>query len=410
MNFLFRPGALLMLLLLAGCFDPEDPPNHAPENISVTLGESLVVLNWDVEPGLTYWVFYNQGTTTGLGTSEKILTNISPPLVIPNLVNGTKYAFAMAASQAGSRIGPVSATLTAIPRLLGPGIEWFNETISSKNLNSIASGNNTYVAVGDNARIFVGAFNYTSNNGVTAWNQPTSPPLTATTDLTSVIYNGIGFVGLGHDGSIIKSVDSGSLTWETAKGISGAPTMNAIAIGGNNYVAVGNSGAIYTNDSLDITDDWKARTSGITDDLMGVSFVNNTYVAVGAAGAILTSSDGYTWKSPTPVPLTPNTLHKVAFGADLFVVVGDSGTIISSSDAKSWKLQTMPTTDSLRSITFGPDQQFIAVGTSGRLAFSVTGKDGSWGIYNAGAIDLNSIAPGQVFIAVGDGGTVVSGK
>jgi len=50
------------------------------------------------------------------------------------------------------------------------------------------------------------------------------------------------------------------------------------------------------------------------------------------------------------------------------------------------------------------------VGTTGTLAYSATGVDGSWSVSNASSLDLYSIAPGNVFIAVGAAGANVSGK
>ena len=88
-----------------------------------------------------------------------------------------------------------------------------------------------------------------------------------------------------------------------------------------------------------------------------------------------------------------------------------AGTIVSSTDGINWTEQTtLPGGESLRSIVFGVDSQFIAVGTNGTLAYSTTGVDGSWATANAGTIDLNSIARNTVFIAVGDAGANVSGK
>jgi hypothetical protein len=128
---------------------------------------------------------------------------------------------------------------------------------------------------------------------------------------------------------------------------------------------------------------------------------------------LLTSPDGLTWTAQTSN--TNNALRHVSYGVTsagvgTYVAVGDAGTIVSSTDATTWTAQTIPTTQSFYSVSFGPDLQFIAVGTAGTQAYSTTGTDGSWSVGNTGSIDLNSIAPGDVFIAVGAAGTNVSGK
>jgi photosystem II stability/assembly factor-like uncharacterized protein len=211
------------------------------------------------------------------------------------------------------------------------------------------------------------------------------------------------------DGSVITSTDAATWTEGTSIGSAG---MNALAYGaGTTYVAVGDGGVIYKNTTAGVTGAWTVKASGTTNDLYGVSYVNGIYVAVGAGGVLLTSTDGDTWALRTSN--TSNDLHQVAFGASTYVAVGDAGTIVSSTDAATWALQTNPTvpaTEDLRTICFGPDAQFIAAGTAGTIVYSTTGLATSWSASNAGSITLNSIVPSDVFIAVGAGGAYVSGK
>jgi hypothetical protein len=413
MNFLPRVSVVLLSLFLAACFDPASAPSDAPANVTVTEGESLVVMDWDVTPGLTYWIFFKQGTSAGLDDFGNILTGITPPVVVGGLENGTQYALAVTSSQAGSKVGPFSPVVTATPRLLSPAIDWrtTDPALGTENLLSITFDVDTYVTVGNAATVFVGPFNYPRTGGVTGWTQATSLPAGLTANLASVIYDGTRFVALGDDGSVIRSTDTESLTWEAATAIGGPPaTMNALAITAGTYVAVGNSGEIYTNNTDGVTAAWTAQTSGTGNDLHSVSFVNGGFIAVGDLGTLLTSTDGVSWTTQTS-NAGGNALRHVAFGAGIYVAVGDAGTIVSSTDATTWAAQTnLPSGESLRAITFGPDEQFIAVGTAGTLAYSLTGLDGSWAEAKAGLIDLNSIAPSAVFIAVGDLGANVSGK
>jgi photosystem II stability/assembly factor-like uncharacterized protein len=412
MNFLPRVSVVLLSLFLAACFNPASAPSDAPANVTVTEGESLVVMDWDVTPGLTYWIFYKPGTSVGLDDFGNILTGITPPVVVVGLENGTQYALAVTSSQAGSKVGPFSSVVTATPRLLSPAIDWEDGgslTGGVEDLSSIAFGDNTYVTVGEAATVFVAPFDYPSTGGVTGWSQVAlaSLPIGASTNLTSVIYDGARFVALGDDGSITISTDT--ITWEAGTAIVSASSTNALAIGVGAYVAVGDNGKINTNTSADISTAWTEQTLG-TDDLHGVSFVNGRFIAVGATGTLLTSTDGVSWTTQTS-NAGGNALRHVAFGADIYVAVGDSGVIVSSADATTWALQTAPTGLHFRAITFGPDDQFIAVGTAGLLAYSPTGVDGSWDATNAGVTeDLNSIAPSAVFIAVGVDGANVSGK
>jgi len=279
-------------------------------------------------------------------------------------------------------------------------------------------GNNTFVAVGNAATVFTAEHNYTSPGGVTVpatgtvngWSAATTLPGGYSADLSAVIYDGARFVALGRtDGSIITSTDADTWTAGTSIGIA---DMNALAYGaGTTYIAVGNGGVIYKNTTAGVTGAWTVKTSGTTNNLYGVSYVNGIFVAVGAGGVLLTSTDGDTWTLQTSN--TSNDLHDIAFGASTYVAVGDAGTIVSSTDTATWALQTNPTvpaSQNLRTICFGPDAQFIAAGTTGTIVYSTTGLATSWSASNAGSSALNSIAPSDVFIAVGDDGAYVSAK
>lgn len=387
----------------------EDPPSSAPANVTINAGESLIAVEWDVIPGRTYWIFYNRGTNVSLDVKDAIAYNISSPHLITGLTNDTQYAVSVTSSQSGSEVGPFSPVQTATPRLLSPAVSWFEGvSLSVNDLRSIAFGGSTYVTTGNAATVFISVFNYTSDGGVTPWEAATTLPVTTGTNLAAVIFDGIRFIALGDDGSIIKNSSADILVWEAATPISTPPVMNALSVGAGVYLAVGDAGAIYTNASDGATDSWILQTSGSTNNLYGAAFVNNRFIVVGDNGTLLSSSDGISWNQETSN--TSNALRHVAYGATNFVAVGDAGTIVSSTDATSWTAQAIPTTESFRNITFGPDNQFIAVGTTGMLAYSTTGADGSWAISNAGSIDLNSIAPNQVFIAVGAAGANVSGK
>jgi hypothetical protein len=104
------------------------------------------------------------------------------------------------------------------------------------------------------------------------------------------------------------------------------------------YVAVGNSGTIYTRPLVGTS--WTARTSGTSSTLYGVTYGNGLYVAVGSSGssgsdgAILTSSDGITWTSSTSAGV--GGFRGAAYGNSTFVIVGSDGKIFTSSNGTSW--------------------------------------------------------------------------
>lgn len=410
---IFRAAVFFIPLLLVACLSQSSSPADAPANFTVTPGENRVVLSWDNVPGLTYWVYYKAGPNVSTGDHDYIGNGFTSPAVINGLINGTQYAFIVNASEHGSKTGPSTPVATTTPRLLGPSVPWtIGAQLSSNSLNSVAFSNSYFVAVGDAATVLTAPYSYTSSGGVTAWTPVTALPIGAGTNLSSVLYDGAQFIALGSDGSIVITADI--VNWLARTAIVNPPAMHALAYAaGPVYIAVGDGGAIYRNTTGGMTGAWTAVSSGTVQDLYGVSYVNGLFVAVGAAGTLLTSPDGLTWTAQTSN--TNNSLRHVAFGVPsagvgTYVAVGDAGAIVSSTDASNWTAQSNPTTQSFYSVCFGPDLQFIAAGTVGTLAYSATGADGSWSVGNAGSIDLYSIVPGAVFIAVGAAGANVSGK
>jgi len=427
-NFLSRVCVLLLTLSVSACFNPASPPTDAPANASLDqVGDGLVLLNWDAVAGRKYWIFYNTGTDVSLSNYSRILSGVTPPYLLTGLTNGTQYAFTLTSSENGSAVGPFSPVFTATPRLVSPSTPWtIGTSLSANNLNSIVLGvstTSTYVTVGDAGTIFYGAYNYPDVGGVSAWNQATSG---TSANLKSVAYDGIRFLALGDDGSVIRSTDSTGVTWESATAIASPTVMNSMAVGVSRYVAVGNGGAIYLNTSSGADAAWTEETSGTSNDLYKVSYVNNRFIAVGASGTIVTSSDGVTWT--TQASNLSDNLHGVVYGASTttttavgggtrvitnpgsYIVVGDAGAVASSPDAINWTAESIPTGESFRSICYGPDQQFIAVGTNGLVAYSQTGLDGTWATSQEGVQDLNSISPNYLFIAVGAAGANISVK
>jgi len=402
-------------LLIAGCGGPGSAPSAVPTNFTVTPGENRVVLRFDAQPGLSYWAFYEPGSIVSIGdTNATVATNLGSPGIVAGLVNGTQYAFLVNGHNNQGKGGPPSAVLTATPRLLSPATPWTIGTpLTTRDLRSIAFGSNYYVAVGDGGTILTAAYDYTEPGGVTAWVQPATLPTTVANNLVCVLFDGVRFVALSTDGTIVRSDNTNLATWAIAGTTGSLQPMNAIAYGAGAYVAVGSGGTIERNTNA-ATGAWTEQTSGTTQNLYGVSYLNGVFVAVGDGGTLLTSADGITWTSH--VTDIPGALRHSAYGlgtgatAATYVVVGDAGAVVSSTDAVNWTPQTLPTTQSLYSVVFGPDLQFIAVGTSGTLAYSLTGADGTWSTANAGSVDLYGLAPAGVFIAVGAAGANISGK
>jgi len=400
----FRVLTTASLLALAGCHLHSDPPGEAPSGVMVTPGEGLVTVSWNRDPELTYWIFYQPGSSvTPAAPGVPLIFDAIPPRVVAGLANDTQYAFIMNATRDDSKAGPSSPVIVKTPRLAGA--EWVSSTAAvggtSQNLNGIAFNGSRLVVVGNLGTIFAGDYNYTSTNplGVTAWMPATSVPPGFTANLSAVIFSGL-FVALGTDGSILKSTDG--LTWTSATAISTVAGMSGIAFGVVNgagiYVAVGGGGNIFT--SPDLVTTWTPATSTTSNALYSVSFLNGGFVATGAGGTLLTSTDGIGWTAQTSNTLS--TLRGTAFRSSpaLYVVVGDAGTIVTSTDSTTWNppIAPPPVPQNLSGVRFG--SRFVAVGQVGAVAYSDDGM--TWSVTSAGSADLSGVVfTPAMYVAVG---------
>src|SRR6266705_1762674 len=411
---MLRVMALASLIALAGCHRQANAPGDAPSNLKVDPGEGQVTVSWDQLPGLTYWIFFQAGSTvTADAPGVPLIFDAHSPRVVAGLANGVQYAFVMNATDKDSPGGPSTPVVTAVPRLAGAS--WASGAplgSPPQNLNDVAYGGalNRIVAVGDLGSFFAGDFNYTSASppGVTAWTQPTSTPNGFVSDLSAVISAG-QFVALGTDGSILTSTDGNAWTSTSVAPVpNNGARMNSLTFGlvsgVTSYVVVGSGGSIFWSTNLN---DWTpAAVSGMTNDLYSVSFPKDAFVATGASGTLLTSTDAITWTAQNSNTLTA--LRGATYGTGSaagasahYVVVGDSGTIVTSTNGTTWGLTPPPLSQDLRAVRFG--SRFVAVGQGGMVVYSDDAIN--WSLSSAGSADLASIIfTPSMYLAVGASG------
>ena len=416
--------AFAALFSLSGCQGKTSPPGEAPTGVTATPGDGLVVVSWDALPDLTYWIFFQPGSTVDVATPNSIaLRRVFSPRVVGPLANGTQYAFVMNATHNDSAAGPNSFPVVATPRLAGN--IWVSGAALGappQNLKSMVLGGSRFVTVGDAGTIFAGDFNYTSTNpnpeGVTAWIPPTTLPAGFTANLSSVMYNGT-FIAMGTNGSIVSSADG--FNWGSNASVPAAPgtSMNGLASGFvsgvQTFVAVGDGGQIFTTTDLV---NWTPAASGTTNNLTSISLVNGIFFVTGAGGTLLMSQNpsdpnGFTSLNSN----TTNTLRGVTFGPSLlsstgvYVAVGDAGAIVTSPSVLNPTVDFTPVTitppiaQNLRSVTVGSSAgtRFLAVGDAGAVAYSDDGVQ--WFPASSGSNNLAKILyVGGLYMGVGDAG------
>src|SRR5256885_14375995 len=116
----FRVMALASLIALAGCHRQADAPGEAPTGLEVTPGEGQVTVSWNQLPGLTYWIFFQAGSTvTAAAPGVPLIFDAQSPRIVFPLVNGTEYAFVMNATNRDSKAGPSTPVMTQTPMPAG---------------------------------------------------------------------------------------------------------------------------------------------------------------------------------------------------------------------------------------------------------------------------------------------------
>jgi len=402
--------------LLSGCFgkgSSADPPS----NFTATAGDGRVMITWDPNPGVDYWLFTSTSPSltafnwAGLPNAHVYLS-ASTPFYMCGLFTGTlsnglvsplPYYFAANGRINGGPGGSSSPTKISTPYNASAGI-WtpIFTTPTTPDLygvgytslttcsNNSASATGSFAAVGQGGAIFI------SNDAGKTW-APATPPAGFTTDLYAVTgyaanQNNPGnpamrWIAVGFGGASVLSTDGGA-TWTTGNA-STSQSLRSITHVAGTFFAVGDAGTILSSTD-GIT--WTSHTSGTPNNLNGVNH-GSIYVAVGDSGTILTSVDGNTWTAKTSG--TSNSLRQVTSYGSIIVAVGDSGTIVTSIDnGTNWVLTTLPgspapttglvsvvadslyiantTIDPL--LSFISTAQFVAVDSGGNTYTSMNGR------------------------------------
>jgi hypothetical protein len=431
--------ALVASIFLQGCLGSGGSSAPPPTNVSVRAQDGRATITWNMEPGVTYWLFHAAGTgVTPANCSSMSLCstaiNVTSPYTV-GLYNGIEYSFTLNGRRDGGPGGSGSTAVQATPRLAGATWTAGTSPSASIDFRGVAYGSYsaTFVAAGTGGALYSGVASTKASGiaGIT-WGKLTNP---LTTDLNAVNYDSYRgkYLSVGAGGKIIAMTPSSSAAW-TEQTSNNTSDLFAIANNGaGTTVVTGDSNTIiFSTDGAT----WTPATSVPTPTaaLYGVAhgysttLATNVFVAVGAAGKLLYSADyGVTWLAGNCVGTGCTAdLKAVTYGGldsttgyGVFVAVGQNGTMLTSldgitwtSDGKTWSLDgttwtSPPPTATLNAVTYSYGRRFVAVADDGSIYYSEYGAGAAW--TRAVAPDgtaLNAVAAGGLydFAAVGAGG------
>ncbi len=270
----------------------------------------------------------------------------------------------------------------------------------TENLNGLAFGSESYVAVGDNGRILI-------SSDARDWVIRSTGNLAPLNDIAVDLFG--RYVAVGDGGTILRSNDS--ISWTPAGGVpdlTESGDLNAVTTGADGFAAVGDFGTILLSSE---GENWAISPSGIFGHLNGVAAIGTTRVVVGAKGTILLDEGGDNWIEQNAAGVSTDLLD-VHYAAGQFTAVGKGGVVLTSSDGQSWNLQTSGVSEDLLSIGYGDlaaGGYWTAAGESGAIYVSADNGT-SWTDRDSGSLeDLRDVAFGQSnFLATGTDGTVLS--
>lgn len=263
------------------------------------------------------------------------------------------------------------------------------------NLWSIASGDRTLIAVGEQGTIL--SFNYDDR----AW----LPRASGTAHwLVGVGYGAGRFVAVGDRGTILTSDDRG-VTWIPR--VSGTTIrLNAVAHGDNLWLAVGEQGTVLTSPD-GLTWSSRPRLGDGTQFLRALAFGQGRFLVGGARGLLFTTTDGTTF---TPIALaTSADIEAAAITTSRFFVVGSNGLRADATQLDHWSIHHRPG-ETYRGATVRNLQEVSAVGDGVGETFTLSqpGATGTWTpalppprfLATAAALGLDEV------VAVGFGGRI----
>ena len=277
------------------------------------------------------------------------------------------------------------------------GTTWTaRNSTNSNDLYSVAFGATRYVAVGVSGTVL-----YSSD--LVTWTLATG---TGSATFYRVIFANSLFVAVGASGACYTSPDG--ITWTSRS--AGATTFNDVIYANSQFVVVG--GACYTS-SDGIT--WTNRAS-LSGTIYQVIYANTLYVAVGGT-SIFTSADGATWTSRTTSYI--GNLQSVVWNGSAFYAVGNNGGYYTSSDGITWTLNQDATYSTFFSVAFVNSKTIAFGGGSSSAAVILAGAaraevltSGTWAYVVSASIAPNprTIAYNGTnqYIAVGSSGRILS--
>ena len=328
-------------------------------------------------------------------------------------------------------VGASGAQLTS-----ADGLNWkLGSTGSGVTQRGLSWNGTTFIAVGQFGTIL------TSTDG-TMWADRSSVAASAN-DLFGIAGDGSQSLAVGAKGTLLNSTAMDASSWASfSTEIANASPSDIVWDGSQFVVADFNRGLLISPDGIDwtvrsgpaapISITWTGNRFALTTEFGEIwtstdavdwtnrsapifpynAVAGNVGTLVGVGGRdtfamfIATSTDGgATWKDHS-LMTTSDRLQAVLWNGNQFVSVGSHGRVMTSPDGETWTARTSGTTAFLSGIAWD-GHQFVVVGDT---AFLTSPDAATWTAHAWGALPAAAAIAwnGHDFVAVGDHGAILS--
>ena len=240
---------------------------------------------------------------------------------------------------------------------------WRNPYPTGNDLNGVAYGNGTFVAVGAGGTIM------TSTDGH-LWEQRESG---FDNQLNQVIFTQNPFLAIGEGGVILSSANATNWVSHPTNPLY---SLRGVTFAQGKYVMVGAKGDSPQLSQIILCPDdlvqWTSRQFPTTHSLSQVTYGNGMFMAIGddssfVKATILVSSNGLDWNAVGRDDIFG--VKCIAFGHGKFVIAGDGGGILTTADGTDWLDRSIGGATPLLGVSW-VDNQFLMVGGGGNHPFS----------------------------------------
>lgn len=175
----------------------------------------------------------------------------------------------------------------------------------------------------------------------------------------------------------------------------------------NQFVAVGNSGAVLTSPN---GSNWTSHATAATNLRRGATYANGQYLLVGFSSPLNRALVGISadlLQIRTFNPGFDQGYYAIAYGAGRYAAGGWAGFALTSPNGTDWPTTNRVHFEHINDLQFH-QSVFVAAANDGKLMTSLTGTNWTLRAQGMSSEDLNAVTYGNgTFVVVGGAGTVL---